>query len=249
MALVPEGDFWMGRFRLWLVDEIGWQARDRMDDRPVHLVHLNAFYIDKNEVSNKDYARFVTETGHRRPFHWPKTDISTQRPKLPVYNVSWKDAAAYCSWADKRLPTEAEWEKAARGGYEKMAQPWGNGLQPENKPYSYYSSSSETTPEKMAHYGYPEGPTEVSSFPPNGYGLYDVIGNVWEWVADSYELHYYSISPRKNPKGPHGAPYKVYRGGSWSDRDERLLSVFYRNFTDPNTRASTIGFRCAQSVP
>ena len=101
----------------------------------------------------------------------------------------------------------------------------------------------------MAHHSYPEGPIDVASFPANGYGLHDVIGNVWEWVADGYDLYYYSVSPRANPSGPVDVPYKVYRGGSWGERDERLLSVFYRNFTDPTTRTATIGFRCVRPAP
>lgn len=249
MAVVPAGDFWMGRYRMWLLDEIGWQTEIRMDDRPMHLVHVDAFAIDRTEVTNRDYGRFVEATGHRIPFHWRKGDPPREEPRLPVYNVSWDDARAYCAWAGRRLPTEAEWEKAARGGLEKKAFPWGDVFEPvaEGPPVSEgEEQASETTP--MAHYGYPEGPTEVASFPANGYGLFDTVGNVWEWVADGYELHYYSVSPRRNPKGPEDAPYRVIRGGSWADRDDRLLSVFYRNFSEPATRTSTIGFRCAASL-
>lgn len=249
MALVPEGDFWMGRYRMWLIDEIGWHARDRLDDRPMHHVTLDAFYIDAFEVTNEAYARFVADTGHRKPFHWAKSDVPGNAPRLPVYNVSWDDAAAYCGWAGKRLPTEAEWEKAARGGTDNRDHPWGDDLEPVDESAPPAEQDEEPKTLTMAHYGYPEGPVAVGQFPPNDLGLYDVIGNVWEWVADGYELHYYSVSPRENPVGPEGAPYKVFRGGSWGDRDDRLLSVFYRNFTNPATRTNTIGFRCARDAP
>ena len=129
-ALVPAGDFWMGRHRLWFIDEIGWQAEVRMDDRPEHLVYLETFAIDRHEVTNEAYRRFVEETGHRAPFHWRRGQPERARPRLPVYDVSWEDARAYCEWAGKRLPTEAEWEKAARGGLEEAAYPWGDRFEP-----------------------------------------------------------------------------------------------------------------------
>jgi len=241
MVSIPAGDFWMGRYHMWLIDEIGWQTRDRMDDRPMHLVYLDTFLIDRYEVTNGDYARFVEETRHRVPFHWRKGNVPEEKPRMPAYNVSWDDAAAYCAWARKRLPTEAEWEKAARGGYEKLSHPSSNGL--DEEPAEDADEGAKSI--RLAHYGHPKGPIDVSYYPPNGYGAYDMIGNVWEWVADGYELYYYSVSPRENPRGPIDAPYKIYRGGSWGDVDERLLSVFYRNFTDRATRTSTIGFRCA----
>ena len=248
-ALVPAGDFWMGRHRLWFIDEIGWQAEVRMDDRPEHLVYLETFAIDRHEVTNEAYRRFVEETGHRAPFHWRRGQPERARPRLPVYNVSWEDARAYCEWAGTRLPTEAEWEKAARGGLEEAAYPWGDRFEP-GKPGKEEDVEEEEGAEEpesipMAHYGDPNGPTELGSFPANGFGLFDMIGSVWEGVADGYQQHYYSVSPRKEPKGPGAAPYRVIRGGSWADHDERMLAVFYRNFTDPETRASTIGFRCA----
>ena len=87
MVSIPAGDFWMGRYHLWLIDEIGWQARDRMDDRPMHLVYLDAFLIDRYEVTNGNYARFVEETNHRAPFHWRKRNVPEEKPRMPVYNV------------------------------------------------------------------------------------------------------------------------------------------------------------------
>lgn len=253
MALIPAGEFWMGRYRLWLIDEIGWQTRDRVDDRPMHRVDLPGFYMDRYEVVNAAYASFLEATDYPPPFHWQNGRMAESKPRHPVYNVSWEDARAYCAWVGKRLPTEAEWEKAARGGWEKRSFPWGDVFQPIVETESVEQGdgaedAKEPQRERLAHFGYPEGPTEVGQFPANDYGLYDMSGNVWEWVEDGYELHYYSVSPRSDPRGPESAPYKVYRGGSWGDRDDRLLSVYYRNFTSPETRTSTIGFRCAMSA-
>ena len=116
MAPVPEGAFWMGRTRLWLMDEIGWQVRDRNDDRPVHRVTLAAFSIDTHEVTNADYAALVAAKGAEPPWHWGGRVPPVGKELLPIYNVSWHEAVKYCEAQGKRLPTEAEWEKAARGG-------------------------------------------------------------------------------------------------------------------------------------
>jgi formylglycine-generating enzyme required for sulfatase activity len=124
MALIPAGEFWMGRTHVWLPDEISWVERDRMDDRPAHLVYLDAYFIDKLEVTNEDYLKFVEATKRTRPHHWKQGLPSQAQLKKPVYNVSYEDAAGYCSWAGKRLPTEAEWERASRGGEEKKLYPW-----------------------------------------------------------------------------------------------------------------------------
>ena len=99
---------------------------------------------------------------------------------------------------------------------------------------------------KKARFGYPNGPTAVGSYAPNGFGLYDVIGNVWEWVNDWYQPDYYSVSPEKNPPGPEKGLYRVIRGGGWSDNDERILALHYRNFTNQDLPSATVGFRCAR---
>lgn len=265
MVRIPAGEFWMGRVHNWLLDEISWLERDRMDDRPAHLVYTDPYYVDKFEVTNEDYVKFVDATRRKPPHHWRKSRPSEIQLKKPVYNVTWDDAAAYCSWAGKRLPTEAEWERAARGGVEKSLYPWGDQLAAgrggRGGPPAPAATATAATPGaaaeapptrdetgKKAHYGFPNGPADVGSYPPNGFGLHDMTGNVWEWTSDLYQRNYYSISPEKNPTGPSTGTYRVLRGAAWSDSDDRMLGLHYRNYADPNVKAPTIGFRCAKSV-
>jgi formylglycine-generating enzyme required for sulfatase activity len=256
MVSVPTGDFWMGRTRLWLMDEIGWQIRDRYDDRPVHRVSLDAFSMDPYEVTNGDYAAFVKATGTTAPYHWGGPEPPSAKAALPVYNVSWHEAAAYCEWRGARLPTEAEWEKAARGGAPDLDYPWGNEYESEDTAPATPSVTevaakpepaiARPAPVKHAHSGSAGGPRPIGSFAPNGFGLYDMSGNVWEWVSDWYELYYYGVSPILNPRGPEQGRYKVIRGGSWADTDHRLGAVYFRNYTSPDERTPTIGFRCVR---
>jgi len=258
MVAVPAGDFWMGRTRLWLMDEIGWQIRDRQDDRPVHRVYLDAFAIDRHEVTNGAYAAYVTATAATAPYHWGGAAPAAAKTALPVYNVSWHEAAAYCAWRGARLPTEAEWEKAARGGEADLDYPWGNEYESESEEGAKVTPSAD---EAGANSGAPAarparvkhaqsssagGPRPVGSFEPNRLGLYDMSGNVWEWVGDWYDLYYYGVSPIQNPRGPEQGRYKVIRGGSWADTDPRLGAVYFRNYTSPDERTPTIGFRCAK---
>jgi iron(II)-dependent oxidoreductase len=260
MAEIPAGEFWMGRVQMFRQDEFGYFLRPRIDDLPAHVVHIDRFYIDKYEVTHDDYARFVKATGHRVPFHWKNGLVPEGFQKYPVYNVSWDDATAYCKWAGKRLPTEAEWEKAARGGAEKKRYPWGDELRPAAAaPRGAAEGGASKTPAapappppKLAHYGALTGPTAVGSYPPNGYGMYDVIGNVAEWVNDWYDRTYYAVSPESNPKGPDAGMYRVFRGNSWSDLVEmsdqtetRVYGVYFRNFLNPFHRTNVVGFRCA----
>jgi len=239
-VVIPAGEFWMGRQHMWLIDELGMHLRLRLDDQPSHLTFVNDFYIDKYEVTNEKYARFVQATSRRKPFHWVGGKLPQGAEQLPVYNVSWDEADAYCKWEGKRLPTEAEWEKAARGGSDKVTMyPWGDQLNPGG-------GRGAAPAAKPAHFGFPNGPTKVGSYPPNGYGVYDMIGNVAEWTADWYQRTYYSVSPEKNPPGPESGIYRVFRGSSWSDADERILGVHYRNFTNPELRTNVLGFRCAK---
>ena len=260
---IPAGEFWMGRTRLWLMDEIGWQIRERYDDRPVHRVRLPAFSIDRHEVTNSDYAAFASSpaAGVEPPYHWGGPRPPAGKERLPVYNVTWFEAVKYCAAQGGRLPTEAEWERAARGDVPDLDYPWGNdyldGAMPQATSTATTTPLSTTTlpaggaprteirPGHRAHSGSSTGPMPVGSFAPNAFGLYDVSGNLWEWTADWYDLHYYSESPVDRPAGPAHGLYKVIRGGSWADGETRLATVYYRNFTAPETAQPTIGFRCA----
>ena len=245
MVQIPAGEFWMGRMYNWLLDELSMHLRPRLDDQPVHQVYIDSFWIDAYEVTNEQYLRFADETHRKKPFHWIGGKIPAGQEKFPIYNVTWDDATAFCKAAAKRLPTEAEWERAARGGVEKAMFPWGAELQARRRGGTPADTPAEP-PAKNARFGYPNGPTKVGSYAPNGFGLYDVIGNVWEWVNDWYQQDYYSISPDKNPKGPETGLYRVIRGGGWSDNDERILALHYRNFTNQDLPSDTVGFRCAR---
>jgi formylglycine-generating enzyme required for sulfatase activity len=145
-----------------------------VDERPLHTVYIDAFYMDSTEVTCSRYGRFLSETGYPPHQLWnPEYD----RPDDPVVGVSWYDAAAFARWAGKRLPTEAEWEKAARGSADRTTYPWGNEI---DKTRANYASF---------------GITPVKSFAPCGYGLYDMAGNVGEWCEDWYSDAYYAMSP------------------------------------------------------
>jgi sulfatase modifying factor 1 len=242
-VVVPAGEFWMGRTRLYLMDEIGWNLRERMDDRPVHRVTLPEFAIGAHEVTNAEYAAFVAQPGSgvSAPFHWGGPMPPPAKARHPIYNVNWFDAGKYCTSVGGRLPTEAEWERAARAGQADLDYPWGNDF--------VDPAATGAAAGRRAHSGASTGPVAVGSFAPNAFGLYDVSGNVWEWTADWYDLHYYSLSPVPSPSGPASGRYKVIRGGSWADTETRLLTSYYRNFTAPDTAQPTIGFRCVRPAP
>jgi formylglycine-generating enzyme required for sulfatase activity len=247
MVEIKAGEFWMGRVQMFRPDEQGYLLRPRIDDLPAHLTHIDTFLIDKTEVTQDDYSRFVQAAKHRAPFHWKDGRIPDGQGQFPVYNVSWDDAAAYCGWAGKRLPTEAEWEKAARGGLDKKRYPWGDQLRPP-------AQDQKTQGPKLAHYAFPNGPAKVASYPANAFGLHDAMGNVAEWVSDWYDRSYYAVSPEANPRGPDSGMYRVIRGSSWADPIEtgdevepRVYGVYFRNFLTPSHRTSVVGFRCART--
>ncbi len=228
MVTIPAGSFTMGRTKLTSDDKTNMRPHVLLDDRPAHEVTVSSFKLDSTEVTNAQYEKFVEATHHRIPYHWengrPPHDAST----IPVYNVSWDDADAYCHWAGKRLPTEAEWERAARGGQDGTDYPWG-----------------AKANVKQARYNVDSGPGPVASFAPNPFGLYDMAGNVSEWTADWFDGDYYKRGQNQDPKGPASGDYKVIRGGAWSDSAPRT-TVFFRNWVRPTQRTPNIGFRCAQ---
>lgn len=228
MAVIPAGPFVMGRTRETPDDKTGMRPLILRDDRPPHEVYLDEFRLDTHEVTQAEYAKFTKAKGHRTPYHWIDGKLPAGKEQVPVYNVDWEDATAYCGWAGKRLPTEAEWEKAARSGLEGQDYPWGDKI-----------TATE------ARFNVQDGPGDVGQFKPNSFGLYDMAGNIAEWVNDWFERSYYEQSPAKNPQGPPGGKYKMVRGGSWSDGPRRL-TVFFRNWVRPNQTTPNIGFRCAK---
>jgi len=249
MVLIPAGEFQMG------------SSDGRDDEKPVHTVYLDSFYIDMYEVTNAQYRRFVQATGHKEPLGLTRVDgklVDGFRPwsdrnfngdNQPVVCVNWEDAMTYCKWAGKRLPTEAEWEYAARGGLIGKRYVWGNALP---RPGEAGNIADETVRNAIGNWsiveGYGDGyfhPAPVGSFEPNGYGLYDIWGNVWEWCADWYDSVYYARSPRQNPTGPNSGTARAQRGGSWH---YDYLRVAIRGYSPPRDAVSDHGFRCAQDV-
>ncbi len=233
MVLIPEGKFNMGS------DEPG----ANRDEKPAHAVSVSAFYIDCCEVTNAEYKKFVLATGHRQPrveaawaepYNWTGNDYPPETDRNPVVLVSWHDASAYAVWAGKRLPTEAEWEKAARAGMVGKLFPYGNSVELNQANFfKSYLRSKKLRP--------------VGSFKPNAYELYDMAGNVWEWCRDWYGPVYYGSNTAADPSGPIHADYKVFRGGSWKS-DIEFLRCAQRGKNSPDHKSATVGFRCARSV-
>jgi formylglycine-generating enzyme required for sulfatase activity len=220
MVSVPAGEFWMG------CNEQA--AKDCMaDEKPYHKVYLDAFYINKFLVTQSEYNECVKSGKCRENRKYPGFTGDRQ----PVIGVNWDDAKAYCEWAGKRLPTEAEWEKAARGTDGRIY-PWGNSIDATRA--NYYDSNIGKT-------------VNVGSYPAGAspYGALDMAGNVLEWVSDWYNENYYITSPGKNPKGPDSGKYRVMRAGSWSDL-AAYLSVSHRFIIDPANQYYSKGFRCAR---
>lgn len=225
---IPGGEFTMGRTKSTPDDKTNMRPHVLLDDRPAHKVTISTFELDATEVTNAQYARFIESTRHRAPYHWVGGRPPADSAQIPVYNVSWEDAAAYCQWAGGRLPTEAEWERAARGGREGLDFPSGDKLTA-----------------KDARFNIATGPGRVGAFPPNDFGLYDMAGNVSEWTADWFDGDYYKRGETSDPKGPASGEYKVIRGGAWSDSPRRC-TVFFRNWVRPTQTTPNIGFRCAR---
>lgn len=225
MVEVPAGAFTMG-FN-------GTQALE--DERPAHQVWLDAFSIDRYEVTTAEYARFLTEEKRAAPWQWESV-ILAQHADRPVIGVDWHDADAYCRWNGKRLPTEAEWEKAARGTDGRLY-PWGN--QVPIKELANFALGARFSYSQVL---LPVRTYEAGKSP---YGVYQMAGNAYEWVQDWYATNYYETSPERNPQGPPQGQFKILRGGSWSDLPKYLLT-YARFKLLPDTRNSYTGFRCAK---
>jgi len=271
MVYVPEGPFLMGSLNPEQLHPL--VAGPFGDERPVRTIYLDGFFIDQYEVTNRDFRRFVEETGYitdaeregsgevvgedgwhtQAGADWkhpmgPRDSI-VALDDHPVVQVSWNDAAAYCAWQGKRLPTEAEWEKAARG-IDGREYPWGSRFDPTRLNYcpSCDTGVVELTPG-------PDGfvRTAVVGSCPGGaspYGAHDMAGNVWEWVADWYDPFYYSYAPSTNPRGPERKRAfegsRSIRGGSWTSEPGKVRTSS-RSFDPPTWRAFGAGFRCAVS--
>lgn len=224
MIPIPAGEFVMG------------SNKGGDDEKPPHIVYLDAFYIDRFPVTNAEYKKFIDATKRKPPEHWQNGKIPPSKENHPVVYVSWDDAKAYAQWAGKRLPTEAEWEKAASWDdvkKQKRVYPWGNYFDA-SRCNSIESGIGDTTP--------------VGKYSPQGdsfYGVADMAGNVWEWCADWYDSGYYKDSPARNPRNDAPGQYRVLRGGSWG-YFAGYVRVAYRNSSEPDDRDDNVGFRCAQ---
>lgn len=216
--LIPEfTDLAGGKFLM------GGVANDPVTEQPQHEVILAPFSISRTEITNAQFLSFCQETGHKLPEdpHWQGIYMRDY-PNHPIVSITWQEAVDYCEWLSKvlgkevRLPTEAEWEYAAQ------------------------TSNPGTTLEFAARELLPT--TKVASYPPSNLGVYDMLGNVWEWCSDWYSPRYYQESPKENPKGPESGSQKVVRGGSWAE-SRNASRISHRNNAIPTGTASTIGFR------
>lgn len=218
MALIPAGESVMGSP----------EGEGHDDERPRRLVRLGAFQIDKYPVTCDQFARFCGETG-RAMVEKPGWNLGDH----PVVCVTWEDAAAFASWAGKRLPTEAEWEKAARGGTASR----------------YFFGDDEAALGDYAWYRGNSGGTTrpVGLLFPNPHGLFDILGNVWEWTADWYDASHYARAADENPRGPTAGEHRVIRGGSWR-LEPSLGRCAARNFLRPELTGLNLGFRCARDA-
>jgi formylglycine-generating enzyme required for sulfatase activity len=224
MVVIPEGDFLMGC------------KQGAGNEIPVHRVWVDRFAIARTAITNHLYQSFLAATSRTIPQGF--SDLRFNHPDQPVTSVSWFDALAFCQWLAERtgkpyrLPTEAEWERAARGGLENKLYTWG-----------------DEAPQNQPHYDelWLIGPEPVGQRPANGFGLYDISENVHEWCADWYDENYYADSPERNPQGPASGRRKSSRGGSWRHQI-KITRVAARSSIPPEFRYSDYGFRCAMSL-
>lgn len=224
IARIPEGWYRMGC-------ETGQE-----NERPVHRVWVDAFEMAAYQVTNADYACFLLSTGYRKPLNWDDPDFN--HPEQPVVAPSWLDAAAYCAWLSNqtgcryRLPTEAEWERAARGGMEDKLYPWG-----------------DEPPEELPDYAkrWKTGPEPVGRYAANAFGLYNIGDNVHEWCADWFGSDYYTASPDRNPQGPPSGSRRASRGGSWRHH-VKVARCAARSSIPPEFQYADYGFRVARDL-
>ena len=260
MALIPAGEYQMG------------SADANIEDYeiPLHTVYTDAFYMDIHAVTNAEYKAFVEANSEWRKenvyqgysegylTHWRNNNYPEGEAEHPVIFVSWQAAMVYAKWIGKRLPTEAEWEKAARGGLEGHKYSWGD-TDPDGTQCNF---ADKNTDYKWSNKDVDDGyrlSAPVGSFPANGYGLYDMTGNVWEWCLDAYQYQIDSKSPRRNPIGDADnivdvienheniQTERVMRGGSWKF-DAEILQVTFRSNYPPVNTESDLGFRCVKDV-
>lgn len=218
---IPEGWFWMG-------SETG-----QDNERPVHRVWVDALLLAARQVTNADYKHFLQATGALPPPFWE--DPNFAHPEQPVVAISWFEALKYCEWLSSttrrkyRLPTEAEWERAARGGVDGNLFPWG-----------------DEPPQSLPDYGerWKTGPEPAARYAPNGYGLYDICDNVHEWCSDWYAPDYYAVSPERNPRGPETGQRRASRGGSWRHHI-KVARCAARSSIPPEFQYADYGFRVA----
>jgi sulfatase modifying factor 1 len=221
MRCIPEGWFMMGC------------DAGRDDEKPAHRVWVDAFELAAFQTTNSEYVCFLQDTRHPAPSLWD--DPSFHNPEQPVVAVSWFDAVAYCKWLSRilgknyRLPTEAEWERAARGGAEGETFPWGN-------------CAPEVLPDYLSRWK--SGPEPVGLYAPNPYGLYNLGDNVHEWCADWYDAGYYADSPERNPQGPVSGNRRASRGGSWRHHI-KVTRTAARSSIPPEFKYADYGFRVA----
>ena len=239
MVLIPAGEFLMGATD---GDDMGY-TREFQKEKPQHVVYLDAFYINIFQATNAQDKKFMEATGHRAPGQWNKPEFNA--PNHPVVGVSWYDAVAYAEWVGKQLPTEAEWEKAARGGLVNARYPWGD-KPPDGIRCNFKDRDTDTDIlyDETINDGYRYA-APVGSYPPNGYGLYDMAGNVFEWCAD--DRIDYALSPKQNPIGATDGPGRSVRGGDF------LGPIFHvrcsrRGACPARIAPGITGFRCVVSV-
>jgi formylglycine-generating enzyme required for sulfatase activity len=235
------------------------------DERPARRVHVDSFFASTHTITVDQYAEFVRESGYAvpalrempvmvsttqeaafrelaAPHAWQAGSPHPDRSRHPVTLVSHTDATAYCRWLSGRigrlvrLPTEAEWERAARGGVDARLYPWGDDID---------ASRANFLPDPALKRH--RGTRPVGCYPPNGFDLFDMVGNVWQWVADWYRPDMYRTGENRNPRGPGQGTLRVVRGGSWVTHDVQQLRCAYRHKVPPDTYAYSIGFRVVYS--